>query len=728
VHRALVEAAGSASVTLDAAAGSPVNILLVDDRQENLLALRAILSDKGYNLVLADSGAEALNAVLTCDFAVILLDVAMPGMDGFETATLIKQRPRCRNTPIIFITASIYDLDHVFRGYSVGAVDYLQKPVAPDVVRAKVGVFVALHRQGEHIKAQAEQLQESERRERELLQLRAEAALSASEAQYEATVREAPFGMAIADDQGRWLRANSRMCSMLGYKRDALPGLPSLLHPAHAPRDLAGMRSLLAGQIQNYRAETRLGHKNGWVIWANVTFSRLVHGPDAITRFAVVVEDITDRKWRELCQQFLNQASEILLSSLDYSTTLPAVARLAVPLLADWCAVDVLRTPAEGMLELAFTHARLTAAEVEPVRLVRGALGDLHCGELRPGSGWVLADEMSIARQLMRAGVAHGPHLVSQAGLKSALSVPISARGKVLGRLTLGSEAFGRSYTSADMMMAEDLAHRCAFAIENSLLYQETQNAVRARDEFLSVASHELRTPLTPLRIQLQRLIGTRTRPPMANVSPERLREILQRSEKHVQRLGALIDNLLDVSRITAGKLTLEFEAVDLAELTREVVSRFHDDGNAEGPTILFEAEGDATGRWDKLRIEQVITNLLTNAIKYGAGKPVSVRVESDGHTARLSVQDQGIGIDQAKRGRIFDRFERAVDARAYGGLGLGLFIARQILDAHGGVIRVASQVGEGSTFTVELPVENRERRTSSYPLSEEPPHDAAQH
>jgi signal transduction histidine kinase len=278
------------------------------------------------------------------------------------------------------------------------------------------------------------------------------------------------------------------------------------------------------------------------------------------------------------------------------------------------------------------------------------------------------------------------------------------------------------------MMMAEDLAHRCAFAIENSLLYQETQNAVRARDEFLSVASHELRTPLTPLRIQLQRLIGTRTRPPMTNVTPERLREILQRSEKHVQRLGALIDNLLDVSRITAGRLTLEFEAVDLAELTREVVSRFRDDGNAESPTIIFEAEGEATGRWDRLRIEQVITNLLTNAIKYGGGKPVSVRVEADGHTARLSVQDQGIGIDASKRSRIFDRFERAVDARAYGGLGLGLFIARQILDAHNGVISVCSKMGEGSTFTVELPIEARERSTSSYPLPEEPPHDAAQH
>jgi signal transduction histidine kinase len=289
------------------------------------------------------------------------------------------------------------------------------------------------------------------------------------------------------------------------------------------------------------------------------------------------------------------------------------------------------------------------------------------------------------------------------------MAVPIMARGEVLGRITVGTELHSRSFTTRDLTAVEDFAHRCAFAIENARLYEEAQAAVRARDEFLSVASHELRTPLTPLRIQLQRLIGTRLRPPMQNVTPERLREILQRSERHVQRLGALIDNLLDVSRITSGRLSIDPEQLELTELVTDVVGRFREEVAHTGSTVTLHCEGEVSGRWDRLRIEQVVTNLLTNAVKYGQGKPIAVHVIAGEERAMIEVHDHGIGIPKDKQEHIFDRFERAVPSRAYGGLGLGLFITRQILDAHGGSIRVESEPEQGAIFVVDLPLQARQ-------------------
>jgi len=181
-----------------------VNILLVDDRPSNLLSLKALLERPDYNLVLAASGPEALALVLRQDFAVILLDVAMPRMDGFETASVIKERDQSKLIPILFITASVYDMEHVFRGYTVGAVDYLRKPVDPHAVRAKVAVFVELYRQRKQIEAQAIRLRDAEVR----LRRRAEVALQDSEALYQVTFDEVPVGIGHATAEGRWTRAN----------------------------------------------------------------------------------------------------------------------------------------------------------------------------------------------------------------------------------------------------------------------------------------------------------------------------------------------------------------------------------------------------------------------------------------------------------------------------------------------------------------------------------------
>jgi PAS domain S-box-containing protein len=229
----------------------------------------------------------------------------------------------------------------------------------------------------------------------------------------------------------------------------------------------------------------------------------------------------------------------------------------------------------------------------------------------------------------------------------------------------------------------------------------ELMNAVHVRDEFVSIASHELRTPLTSLALRLQRrrmLLNRGQRQTTEQILADTGVE-----ERQVQRLTRLVDDLLDVTRIASGNLRLQPEPADLAEITADVLLRFRELVEMAGCSISYEAQS-VRGVWDRERLEQIAVNLLTNAARYAAGKPVSVRVEALPGKARLQVSDRGSGIAPADHERIFERFERAAASRHLPGMGLGLYVSRQIARAHGGDIRVESQLGQGATFIVELP------------------------
>ncbi len=234
----------------------------------------------------------------------------------------------------------------------------------------------------------------------------------------------------------------------------------------------------------------------------------------------------------------------------------------------------------------------------------------------------------------------------------------------------------------------------------------ERRAAIGVRDEFISIASHELKTPLTALKLRLgsaMRLWGARG----GSSSPddEKLTRAVAGANTTVNRLVSLIDDLLDVSRLTAGRLVLHLEPVDLNELVRDVVARLRENAAETGSAIEVHIPEPIVGRWDRTRIEQVVTNLVTNAIKYGQGRPIMLSAHVTGERLQLRVKDGGVGIARGDQTRIFQAFERVTNPSRVGGLGLGLYIGRQIATAHGGTLTVESAPQQGATFIFELPV-----------------------
>jgi signal transduction histidine kinase len=257
------------------------------------------------------------------------------------------------------------------------------------------------------------------------------------------------------------------------------------------------------------------------------------------------------------------------------------------------------------------------------------------------------------------------------------------------------------------MIVASERAARAA--LERSIAkLKETEAelgvAVRARDEFLSMASHELRTPLTSLNLLYQHLVRRAPGGCPVPLRSEDIERFVKTSERQFQRLGQMIDNLLDVSKLSVGQVLLNLEEIDLAPLVRDVVERLAEQTAAAGSKVTLDLDEPVVGHWDRFRVEQVITNLITNAARYGLGHPIRV-VLRRGSSATLAVEDQGIGIAKENRSKVFERFVRLDGNLQSSGLGLGLYICRAIVEAHGGTIRVDSEVGKGSTFTVELPL-----------------------
>jgi PAS domain S-box-containing protein len=449
------------------------NILLVDDRPENLFALEAILEPLGQNLLRAGSGEEALRQLLRHEVAVILLDVQMPALDGFGTAELIKQRERTRHVPIIFVTAISKDEEQVFRGYSSGAVDYVFKPFNPDVLRSKVAVFIELYEKNEQLRKQAELL-----KEQELADLRRE-----SEERYRFLAEAQPDQIWTALPNGELDYVNQRA---LDYFETPFPelvesGWTQVLHPEDIGQTLERWQTSLATG-QPYENEVRLRRASDESYRWHLSRAVAMTARDgAVVKWFGSNTDIHDRKRAEEAQRFLVDAGTVLSASLDYRSTLASVAKLAVPRIADWARVDVveggtLRTLAvehvdPRKVELAFELAQRypedpDAAEGPPA-VRRTGKSELvsEVGEDRLAA--LTRDDFQL-------------RLVRELGVQSYMCVPLVVRGETAGVISLVSAESGRRYAEEDLAVAEELARRAATAIENAQLYRQAEERAQA--------------------------------------------------------------------------------------------------------------------------------------------------------------------------------------------------------------------------------------------------------
>jgi predicted ATPase/signal transduction histidine kinase len=289
---------------------------------------------------------------------------------------------------------------------------------------------------------------------------------------------------------------------------------------------------------------------------------------------------------------------------------------------------------------------------------------------------------------------------------RSALCLPILRQGNLVSLIYLENYNSPGAFTTDRLNILEVLTSQSAISLENAQLLSEAKRAIQVRDDFMTIASHELRTPLTPLRMQLQFLVNTlNTEEFTKEPKFQNLLKLLHNSDKNVLSLMNLVEDLLDVSRMSSGGMTLTLKPVELTQLVRQVLEKFV----LQNKEIQYEFNSltadPIIGYWDPLRIEQTIVNLLKNAVKYGKKEPFQVKIWEKSERAFISVQDFGIGISEQAQLKVFDRFERAVPVEHFGGLGVGLYIARENIMAHQGTIHLKSKLGQGSTFTIELPL-----------------------
>jgi len=566
-------------------ADGKVSILIVDDRPDKLLAHETVLSELNQNLVRATSGKEALRCLLKKDFAVILLDVNMPGMDGFETAALIRQRQRSETTPIIFISAVNDTETHVSRGYSLGAVDYILTPVVPEILRAKIAVFVDLFKKTEQVKRQAE--------EREKL-IREQAAVAEAEARQE--------------------------------------------------------------------------------------------------RLA-----------------FLADASHVLAGSLEYQKTFHNLAHLVVPRLADFCII--LSAAEDGALrQVAVAHSNLSdapalrklseefpsssAAQRGGAQVVRTGKSEMCC-DMRNGALQEIFEEQE------------DRDLILSFAPTSFIAVPLKTHDRVLGVIVMVNMTEGRMCGTEELALAEELAQRAALAIDNAALYKaaqearaEAERANLAKDSFLAMLSHELRTPLTPVLTSVLALEETEGLPEDVGAS-------LQMIRRNVELEARLIDDLLDLTRISKGKVQLSLEEVDAHLLLRNALEICQADIDHKNLSLQTEfAAEEVCLEADPARLQQIFWNLIKNAVKFTPkGGRLGIRTANNDGQLRVEVSDSGMGIDAETLPKIFNAFEQGERTRL-GGLGLGLAISKALVETHNGTLTAESPGrNQGATFTAIFPV-----------------------
>jgi len=464
------------------------------------------------------------------------------------------------------------------------------------------------------------------------------------------------YALFMLEPDGRVATWNTGAEALKGYTADEIIGEHvSRFYPPEEARGGKAERELAQAAAEGrFEEEGWRVRKDGSRFWASVVLSAVRNAEGTLVGFTKVTRDMSERK--RVQEQLADRARQQL-----------AVAALGV---------YALRTPE---LKLVMEQA---------IRAVRETLGGRDVGIIVAGDrhGRDSAGGFPI-HAADGSGKAYGWLVVSRdpplAGDEPSFVQSVA---------NVVATALARAHFEEQLRAAE----RTTVVERNRLL--QAEQALRERDDFISVAAHELRTPLTALQLKLQGLERTI----QGSGSPAQAR--LEGALRQTRRLAQLVDRLLDVTRVAQTRLEMARERFDLASLLRQVVDDFREPAAHAHSPLHVEVPEQVEGIWDRLRIEQVLVNVLSNAVKYGAGQPISVRLEAEEDRVRLTVADKGIGIAEEDTARVFERFQRAAPIRHYSGMGLGLYITKHIVEGHGGTIALTSRRGEGATFTIELP------------------------
>jgi K+-sensing histidine kinase KdpD/CheY-like chemotaxis protein len=734
------------------------SVLLVDDNPANLVALDAILDPLGVRLAKAQSGDQALRLLLGEEFAVILLDVQMAGLNGYETAAFIKQRERTRNIPIIFLTAYGRDEAEVKMGYAHGAVDYLQKPFSADVLRSKVAVFLELFRAQQKVRYQSELLRQQEAISREaahraahyIAQLQGLTSRMSEATSTEQVMRalfEQEFAslgaiagaVCLLDPSGETLE----IVQSVGYPEElssqwkrmplssALPltdavreAMPQWLCSqadwlARYPhlgssvfnRAAAALPLLIKGRVLgviglSFSQERRFTEDD------RAFFTAVAHAcAQAIERALLYAEErLANEKVRAASARFqvLAESSDAFSSAnRDLSALFDAVTSQVVRHLGDSCILSLLSAEG-GALELmslrhvdpAIQASLLPMLASTPVRLGEGLTGKVA------QSGQSLFIPVVSQEPLSERLQPELRSLLERLSIYSYIAVPLLAQGRVIGTLATSRVTPGRPFTPEDLRLMEELATKAALSIENARFFQQQQldqEELRRRTEFeqqlIGIVSHDLRNPLGAIAMGAGLLQAS---PGLS----ERQLKAAHRIASSCERATRLIRDFLDFTQARLGDgIPLKRRPMNLHEVTRHVVDEVlqaHPERQ-----VQVETSGDGQGEWDPDRIAQVLTNLVGNALAYSQpGTPVRVRTDSAPGAALLQVHNEGTPISAELLPCLFEPLTRGepTTGQHSRSIGLGLYIVREIVRGHGGSVDVASTAQTGTTFTVRLP------------------------
>jgi len=681
--------------------GGPVNILLVDDQESSLVALEAVLKRPDYRLVTATSGADALSHLKTRDFVLVVLDVQMPGMDGFETASLMKKLVSPKELPIIFVTAINKDSDFVTKGYEAGAVDYLFKPFDPHILRSKVAIFVELYRQKCEIERQARELRDVERRKRELLLFEME---FENLRRYRNLADASPHIVwkTHVDGMGEYFNSVWLKYTGLSLDQSTGRGWEAALHE----EDVAKLRNIWAsakvfgneGVDIECRVLRKEDHSYRWHLMKIVPE---VGRTGNLMGWLGTCTEIHDRKLSENRLKFRTELDAAIIEfsnrfldsgavTLGESISL-ATSSLGKIFNVDRCAVKLFEDERAGAGvpklyvwnrndEIARSKSNLDMLQRDPWH-----------SQLCDGRILKITEE----------------DIEDASEIKKIIAYPLRYRGKLIGAFVLKSvlEDFDIAPENSKLIriICEMMTNGLERCFAESALQLQAENLARSNadlEQFASVASHDLQEPLRIVSnyVQLlERMYGKQ----LDDTAKEYIRFTVEASKRMIN----LIRDLLSYARVRRGDMS--FDSISMQEVFHS--AQLNLKAAIEDSKAIIQCDPLPNVAGDRMQLILVLQNLIGNAIKYRSeSEPrIHISAENSGDAWVFQVKDNGKGIDQRYFEKVFQLFQRLENVA--GGTGIGLAIAKKIVERHGGRIWLSSDVGKGSTFYFSLP------RSASY-------------